>query len=248
MTLSLAERLKANNQADLPPRVVIYGTSKIGKTTFAAKSPNPVFIPTEDGLSGIPDAVSFPLVTSHDDLMACIDQLLNEEHDFKTVVLDSVDWLEQYIWDHVAEKHNKADIEAFGYGKGYVYATDEFKKVLDRLNELRIKKKMMVILIGHHQIKRYEDPSSEGYDRYCLKLHKGAEGKVQEWADAIGFATYKTHAIREDKGFNNTRVRAAGNGERVLCLEERPSFVAGNRFGLPAEIPLDFNQFISKFL
>ncbi len=247
MTVSLTERLKANSRKSLPPRIVIYGTSKIGKTTFAANAPDAVFIPTEDGLIGIPNAVSFPLVKSHADLMNCLDQLENEDHCFKTVVLDSVDWLEQHVWDFVAESHNKADIEAFGFGKGYGYATEEFKKILDRLNALRIKKKMMVILIGHHQIKRYEDPSSEGYDRYCLKLHKGAEGKIQEWADVIGFATYKTHSIKEDKGFNNTRTRAAGNGERILCLEERPSFVAGNRFSLPAEIPLDFAQFINKF-
>lgn len=244
----LMEKLKASSNTQLPPRVVIYGTSKIGKTTFAAKSSDCVIIPTEDGLSGIgSEIMQFPLCRSLDDVYEAIDLLINEEHDRKTVVLDSLDWLEPMLWRYVADKHDKIDIEAFGYGKGYTFATEEWVNLLDKLNMLRSKKNMMVILIGHHQITKFEDPNLDSYDRYGLKLHKFADGKVKEWADVIGFANYRTNVLQQDKGFNQKRGRAIGSGERMLYLEERPSFVAGNRYALPAEMPLDFKTFINSF-
>lgn len=245
---SLMERLRAQSNPNLPPRIAIYGTSKIGKTTFATQAPNCVVIPTEDGLAGLsPDVVHFPICKSLSDVYEAIDSLLTEEHDRKTVVLDSLDWLEPMLWKHVADEHNKPDIEAFGYGKGYTFATDEWITLLDKLNRLRTERGMMVIMIGHHHITKFEDPSLDSYDRYSLKLHKSGEGKVKEWADIIGFANYRTNVLQQEKGFNQKRGRAVGNGERMLYLEERPSFVAGNRFGLPAEMPLDFNTFINSF-
>lgn len=246
--MNLMERLKANSKP-MPPRVVIYGTSKIGKTTFATNAPNCVVVPTEDGLVAIDENVMrFPLCQTYGEVLEHLDALLTEEHDRKAVVLDSLDWLEPLIWDHVCKQHNQASIEAFGYGKGYAFARDEWVKLLEKLDELRAKRMMMVILIGHHKLSRFDDPASEGYDRYSLKLHVAAQGKVMEWADIIGFANYQTNVISHDKGFNQTRSRAVGQGKRMLYLEERPSYVAGNRYpNLPAEMPLDFNTFISYF-
>ncbi len=244
---SLMNRLKASSQK-LPPRIVIYGTSKIGKTTFATSAPDCVVIQTEDGLSGVSgEVLCFELSKTYEDVIANLDSLINEEHDRKTLVLDSLDWLEPMLWEYVCRQHNKPNIEAFGYGKGYQFASEEWKNLLNKLNDLRIKRNMMIILIAHHQITKFEDPSLDGYDRYGLKLHKSADGKVKEWADVIGFANYRTNVLQQDKGFNQTRGRAVGTGERMLYLEERPSFVAGNRFSLPPEMPLDFKTFISSF-
>lgn len=241
------ERLRANSKK-LPPRVIVYGTSKIGKTTWAAQAKNCVVIPTEDGLAGLPDDVmQFPLAKNYEDVLSALDELLEGEHDRQCVVVDSLDWLEPLLWDYVSRQNGKENLEAFGYGKGYIFATEAWTSLLNKLNDLRIKRGMMVILIAHHQITKFDDPSMDGYDRYSLKLHKSGQGKVMEWADVIGFANYRTNVIQQDKGFNQTRGRAVGSGERTLYLEERPSFVAGNRYGLPAELPLDFKTFITSF-
>ena len=52
-----------------PPRIMIYGAEGVGKSTFAASAPNPVFIQTEDGLGEI-DCCKFPLATKVTDASA----------------------------------------------------------------------------------------------------------------------------------------------------------------------------------
>lgn len=226
------------------PRMVVYGSHKIGKSTFAASAPNPIFIQTEDGLSGI-DTASFPLAETFQDVLDALTVLATEDHDFKTVVIDSLDWLEPLIWSATAKQHGKSDIEAFGYGKGFTMALDKWGEFLTALNYLRSTKGMAVIMLAHHQIKRFDAPDTEPYDRYQIKLHERASAKVQEWADVIGFANHRVITKDTDVGFNQKHTRAMGTGERLLYLQEQPSFMAGNRFGLPASIQLNWAAFLA---
>ena len=96
MAISLAD-LSQTGAMTAPPRAVIYGPHKIGKTTFGSEAPDPVFIPTEDGLNGIPGVTSFPLCKSYDEVMEAITALFVEDHSHKTVVVDSLDWLERLV-------------------------------------------------------------------------------------------------------------------------------------------------------
>ncbi|MGB7996541.1 ATP-binding protein [Photobacterium halotolerans] len=238
---------QSSNRHELPPRVVLYGTSKIGKTTFASNAPAPIFIPTEDGLSGISGVQAFPLCRSYQEVLNAANGLLTEDHPFKTVVIDSGDWLESLLHDHIAQAQGKNNIEDFGYGKGYGFACDEFVSFLNLLDRLRTEKQMMIIIINHHEVKQFNDPSSESYHRYSLKLHRGAQEKLQEWADVIGFATFKTMVLKESQGFNNSRNRVGGSGERILNLVEKPAWVAGNRYGLADDVPFTFEAFAAEF-
>ena len=242
----LAYLREQSNTASLPPRIVIYGTSKIGKSTFCAAAPDCVFLPLEDGLAGLHDVAAFPLATSYQQALDNLQTLIDHDHDAKTLVIDSIDWLEKLIHRHVAEAHGKSSIEEWAYGKGYVFATDEWIQLLVKLDELRAKKGMMIMLIAHHETKTFNDPLAESYHVYGLKLHKSANEKVQEWADVIGFANYKTFTLTEKTGFAE-RKRVGGSGERVLHLKQRAGFLAGNRFGMKAEIPLDFSAFDAEF-
>lgn len=222
-----------------PPRIVIYGEHGLGKSTFAAAAPSPVFIPTEDGLGAI-DTTSFPLAKSYSDIRNAIATLLEEKHDFKTVVLDSLDWSESLIWSHVAEKHGKEGIEDFDYGKGYIHAADELRDLLEGFNTLRMKRGMCVILTAHSQVKRFDDPTSESYDRFQLKLHKHASAIVQEWADIVAFASFDVYVKGEDVGFGKKRGRALEAGSRVMHTTRAPAFDAKNRYGLPPKMPLSW--------
>jgi len=223
-------------------KVVLYGPGKIGKSTTAASAEKPIGLLTEDGCSDI-NAQAFPLCQSLADVYSGIDALLNEDHDFKTVFLDSLDWLEPLLHAHVCQVNGWNDIEKPGYGKGYIAAAEEWRLLLSGFDELRNVRSMGIILIAHEQIRRFENPLTDSYDVYTLKLHQRATALVQEWADVIAFANYRTFTRKEDAGFNKKETKAIGSGERLLYLEARPAFLAGNRFGLPAELPLSAESF-----
>lgn len=224
----------------LPPRIVIHGPHGIGKTTFAADAPKPIFLPTEDGLVGV-DVDAFPLLTDFGQVMDALKAVA--EGDFKTIVIDSADWLEALIFAHTCKQSGKDNIEAFGYGKGYTLALQYWRDLLKILDWYRTEKGMTTIFLSHSEIRRFDSPEAESFDRYFVKLHKAASALLQEWADIVGFANWHTLTKESDTGFGNKRVRGIGTGERLLYLEERPSHIAKSRYPLPERVPLNWSAF-----
>src|SRR5690606_27553337 len=109
MAINLSNLVKG--AANSPPRILIFGVSGIGKTTFCADAPNPVFIQTEDGL-GTLKSDAFPLARSYDEVIEAIGSLINENHNYKTLIVDSLDWLEPLIWKKVCAVQNVETIES----------------------------------------------------------------------------------------------------------------------------------------
>lgn len=237
MSISMASLRRGTDNK--PPRILVHGTAGIGKTSFAAAAPNPVFIQTEDGL-GVLDAPTFGLLKTYDEVMQAIGALYSEEHDRQTVVLDSLDWLEPLVWAQACKDNGWANIEAAGYGKGYVAALDHWRTILDGLNALRDEKGMTVIMLAHTDIKRFDSPETEPYDRYVIKLHARASALVQEHVDCVFFANYRVATVKSDLGFNKKAVRAVGGGDRILYTAERPAFLAKNRYAMPDQLPLEW--------
>lgn len=240
MAISLASISKTTRNS-LPPRVVVHGPQKVGKSTFAAGAYNPIFIALEDGLSGIETSAfngGQPL-SSFEDVMQAIDSL-TAPNDFGTVVVDSLDWLEPLVWAHACKRNGWTSIEQPGYGKGYIEANADWRRFFDALNDLRINYGKAIVLIAHSQVKRFEAPDLEAFDRYELKLQKGPLGLAVEWADIIGFAQEETAIKKESTGFN-TRSRGVSTGRRVLHVNAKPSFIAGNRYGMPNTIDLTWS-------
>ena len=229
----------SRNDATLAPRIMLYGVEGIGKSTFAAYSPKPIFILTEDGLGSLP-VQHFPLAKNVASVMAAITTLYDEKHDYKTVVLDSLDWLEAMIWQEMEAKHDAKDL---AYGKGASIAADKWRTIVTAFDALRTKHGMNVILIAHTMIKRIDSPETEPYDRYQPKLQERSGSLIREWADAVLFANYKTIVKQSDVGFNKTVSRGVSSGERMLFTSERPAYMAKNRYGLPESIPLDWDAF-----
>lgn len=223
---------------ELPPRIVVFGVEGIGKTTFAAGAPAPIFIQTEDGLGGL-DVARFPLCQSIDDVLSAIGTLYGEQHDFGTVCLDSLDWCENLIWRQIEEKHDAKDL---AYGKGAVIAAEKWRELLEGLNALRLEKGMAVLLIAHCAIKRFDSPETEPYDRYVLKLQDRSSALVREWADAVLFANYKTVTRSTDVGFQQKVTRGVSTGERLLFTSERPAYLAKNRYALPESLPMSWQS------
>ena len=240
----MAINLKALRKTSIirPPRMVVYGTHGVGKSSFAAQAPSPVYIQTEEGLDAL-NVTAFPLARSYEEVMEAIQSLYSEDHEFKTVVLDSADWLEKLIFKQVAVNNKVTNIEDIGYGKGYGFAVDLWHNIIEGFDLLRNEKGMGVIMLAHTQIKRYDDPLSDSYDRYMLDLHKGGASIISEWCDLLMFANYRVSTVKSDIGFNQKKTRAVGVGERVLHTQERPGWVAKSRWPLPDTMPLDYEQF-----
>lgn len=229
-----------------PQKIVIYGVQGLGKTTLGATFENPILVRTEDG-AGAVDIATFPKLIETFPEMETVINTLHGEHNFKTLILDSLDWLEPIVWQQTCSLHDKSSIEEFGYGKGYTEASAQWRYLMGGFNSLRFAKGMDIVLISHADIKRYDSPEIDPYDRYQIKLHKHAFGLWQEWADMVLFCNYKTRIVKTDVGFKKEVARGAGAGERIIYTEERPAYLAKNRWGLPPEIYIGQDKSWSAF-
>ena len=229
MSLSSIER---SHGAKAPPRILLYGGEGVGKTTLAAHAPRPIFVWTEDG-TGKLEVEGFPLATSFQEVLEALGALAEEPHDYKTVVVDSLDWLEPLIWSDVCRAKGWDGIEAPGYGKGYVEADRAWSRYLQCLDYLRAERGMIVIQIAHAIVRTFNDPERDAFDRWQVKLHKSASARMKEASDAVLFANVKISTrTTADK-----KVKGTGGAMRALWTEDRAAFEAKNRFGLPFEIP-----------
>ena len=224
-----------------PLKVLIYGVQGLGKTTFGCTFQDPVLVRAEDGACSI-DVPTFPHIRCYEDMMRVIDAL-HGEHEYKTLVLDTLDWLEPMVWAYTCQclstqRHVVNSIEEPGYGRGYVEADKHWRYMMGGFDSLRYNKNMNIILVAHAEIKRFEPPDCEAYDRYQIKLHKRAWGLWQEWSDMTLFVNYRRSTIqtKDGKKEEQKKFRAVGQGDRSIYCDERPAYLAKNRWGLPHEI------------
>ena len=225
-----------------PQKAVAYGPEGVGKSTLASQFPDPVFLDTEGGTHHL-DVVRFPEVSTWDDVTAAVAQLATGEHGFKTLVIDTADWLEKRLAEHICRKANKESIEDFGYGKGYTLLAEEFAKFLASLDAL-IRRGMHVVLLAHSTVRKFESPDQAGsYDRYELKLTKQVGPLLKEWADLILFANYVTKVAESESG----RKRGVGGRERILCTTHAAAYDAKNRHGLDERLPFAFESIARVF-
>lgn len=216
-------------------------------STFGSSAPGAIFVQTEDGLGEI-NCKKFPLAHSLAEVLAELTALRDEQHDFQTVVVDSADWLERLIFDEVCREYGVRNIEKAdgGYGRGYTHALTHWRKVINLLQELRDKRGMMVILVAHAKVERFEDPENAAYDRYTPRLHKHAASLIAEWVDAVLFANKKFRVTKENDRAIAAPIGSDG-GERIIRTVGSPACIAKNRYGLPAEIPLSWQAFIDAY-
>ncbi len=222
-------------------KVVIYGPEGIGKSTFASKFPEPVFIDTEGSTKDM-DVARFETPSSWTMLMEQIRYVRSTPGVCKTLIIDTADWAEQMCIADLCSRYGKKGIEDFGYGNGYVYAREEFGRFLNALTEV-VDTGVNVVLTAHAHLKKFEQPDEMGsYDRWELKLGKKTSSQtaplVKEWADMVLFANYKTWSVAVDE--KGTKRKAQG-GARVMHTTHHPCWDAKNRYGLPDEMPFEYD-------
>jgi hypothetical protein len=215
-----------------PQKVVIYGPEGVGKTTLAGQAPEPVFLDTEGGTHHL-DVARFDAAETWEEITAAIDQLAKADHPFRTLVIDTADWLEKRLAEHLCRKANKESIEEFGYGKGWVLLAEEYARFLASLDAL-LARGMHVVFLAHATVRKFEAPDQAGsYDRFELKLSKQVAPLLKEWADVVLFATYVTRIVEKDSG----KLRGVGGKERVIFANHAAAYDAKNRHGLPDKLP-----------
>jgi hypothetical protein len=231
--------VKRGKSKEMPSKIIIYGVPKIGKSRLASQWPAPFFIDIEGGLGYLDNEVdATPRLRSFDDVMAWFKHLYESETlAAKTIVIDSLDWLEKLAQERLIKREGATSItdpscKAFAYHKGVEEAASDAIKALKWLDAIHEKHGTVAVLIAHSEVKTVDLPNQEPYSRHQLKLSKALAGKSNEWADLILFADYSFHVSKEGKTSEPKPVLFAGGSA---------SFVGGGRMMLSKELPLNYN-------
>jgi hypothetical protein len=221
----------------------IQGTDGIGKSTFGAGSIDPIFIQAEDGLSFI-NAPRFPQADTWAEMLEQIKSLVTEEHQYKTVVLDTTDAAAKLGEAYVCEQNSwssAADPKA-GYGAFYVAEENAWVHLLSGLNVLHTQKGMNVILLSHVASKAYKDPELEPYDRWEMRCNKKVNSLIKDWVDFNLFANYETQLIKDGQ-----KARGVSYGNRGLYTRFAAAYDAKSRLELPNKLEFSWNNFMEAY-
>lgn len=235
--MKLGATIKGRQEA--PKRTLVIGVEGVGKSTFASNAPAPIFLCSEDGTAQL-DIERFPAPQTWTEVLDAVFELTVAEHAHKTLVIDTLDWAEPMLWAHICERDKQDNIEAYGYGKGYVAALDEWRILIAALERMRATKKMEVVMLAHSWIKPFKNPEGQDFDRYEMKLHPKASGLIKEWCDNVLFANFETFATKDPK---TKRVKGVSSGARLLYTTRTAAYDAKNRYDLPESIPLDWGEY-----
>ena len=220
---------------ELPVKGIVYGVEGIGKTTFASKFPRPLIIDVENGSWQM--EVDRICPQTYAEFKAIIKELTADSQGYQTLVIDSADWLEKMMIQHICQGANIDSIEKYekGYGKGWNKLCEDWGSLLDALDRLRTKNGINLLFIGHSKIKRYEPADDSAYDRYTLNMSEKTCELLKKWSDLTLFVKYDTYTVEE-----NGKIKVKGGGRRVMHTSFHPCWDAKNRYGLPEKLDLNF--------
>ena len=233
--MSILEKVKRGKVAK-PRRICVYGSHGVGKTTWASRFPDALVIATEDG-SGDIDVARLSVDSALDVLQAANEASTSE---FKTIIIDSIDWFEKFVEDALHAEGFQQD-----FGKGTVEVARRIGKLFEQL-DLCIANGKTVILIAHEETKKVESVSGASWDRVQPKLSKKACGRLLEWADEVLHAEIETFVSSKDEGFGRERGIATTSGRRILKSDSHPSYVSKRR--IPLADKIDMNDPVDCFL
>ena len=222
---------------ELPVKGIVYGVEGIGKTTFASKFPRPLIIDVENGSWQM--NVDRICPQTYAEFKAIVKELSANSQGYQTLVIDSADWLEKMMIQHICQGANIDSIEKYekGYGKGWNKLCEDWGSLLDALDRLRTKNGVNLLFIGHSKIKRYEPADDSAYDRYTLNMSEKTCELLKKWSDLTLFVKYDTYTVEE-----NGKIKVKGGGKRVMHTSFHPCWDAKNRYGLPEKLDLDFSK------
>ncbi len=239
---SFLSRAKAPGAAS--SRILVYGVEGVGKSTFGAQAPNPIFLAAEDGIRHLGDVIAFPTPSGLDDVYGMLRELSAGGHDRKSLVIDTIDWLEPIIARHVCDKNNWADLESPGYGKGYTPFLEEWRKVLAELDRVRAVG-IEIILLAHAKVSNFSNPHGADYSRYEPAMNQKAAAIVKQWVDFVLFANFDDLVVAQKGRGPEVLGKGKGisTGKRVIHTTHAAAWDAKSRGSMPDVLPLDYSAF-----
>ncbi len=231
----------ATTTARQPKRIVLYGPEGVGKTSLCAFAPSPVFLQIrgETGLQTLMDAGQLPdtahvpdTIETWKGVLDVVDWLTTSKHDHKTLVIDTMDGVEQLCFDYVRKgQFEDSSAKFLNYGKGPKAALVPWRSFLQKLDKLRAAKTMGIFCIAHTAVISAPNPDADDFLRHAAALNeKTTWAATKRWADAILFYTFDV-AVSDGKG--------KGGERRIIHTKHTATHDAKNRYGLPAEIAAD---------
>jgi len=243
--MSLLDQVETKSKSfdgTVPPvRVNVQGVDGIGKSTFGANAPSSIFIQAEDGLKFIDNVARFPVIESWNQLLAQVKTLIEEPHDYKSVVLDTTDAASKFGEEFVCESNGWSGPEdkQAGYGAFYVAEENAWRKLLQGLNICFEERGMNVILLSHVGDKTIVDPTVGEYHAFQMRSNKKINSLIKDWVDFNLFADY-------DKSVNDGKPKSHGN--RILYTKYAMGFEAKSRLTIPPQLPLEWDAFHKSYL
>src|SRR6516162_9254758 len=148
-------------------RITVYGPESAGKTSLAVQFPDTLIVDTEDGSTH--QNVARIQTPTEETFFQALRALASESHHYKTVAIDTVTNVEQFIRERVLKRHKMRNIEDFGYGRGYTYVREEFNAFLTGYLDRFILAGINVVIVSHSVVKRTQPPGlSDAFDRFEL--------------------------------------------------------------------------------
>jgi len=224
------------------PRIVLVGVEGVGKTTAGAQCPDPIFLCAEDGLVGYGlENVPYTTPENWTEALRFLNYIATGDHPYKSLIIDTLDWLEPLLFSHICKRDKKESIEDYGFGKGYIMAIEEFRRFIAGLELIR-KRGILVMINAHCQIKSFNNPIGDNFDRYELKASKQLAGLVKEWADTVLFARYEILTVKD--GGKKSKAKGVGGQKRIVHTEHSAGWDAKNRYGLPVTMVFDMPEIL----
>ena len=234
-------------KAEDPIAMLVHALAKVGKTTFGSTFPKPLICDLENGTNFLTKKVDVLPWVGKDfpQIMEDLDMICAEKHSFKTIVIDSVDWLEGKIEDDVCKQNGVSTINEIQWGKGRGLAMLRLSKFFEKLTYLKGERGVNILLLAHSAIKRIEDPVFPAYDKWGLKMNDKSSALVCEWSDIIGYMSFKTEILKEEGSWGKTTNKAIVSDQRILSCTHKPAYLAGNRMNLPEELEPSYDALLN---
>lgn len=244
--MSLIDKIKKPDAR--PPIMTLCGDAGTGKSSLAATFPKPVFIRAEDGVGRIsrnvetPDA--FPAVKTANDVFDQLLALINEDHDYRTVVIDSVTALDVLFTEQIIKESGKSNIvQAYGgYGAGYAALVNMHGRIRKAAGILNERKNMAVVFIAHADLEEVQLPDVEDYARYTIAMYRKAKTHYIDNVDFVGYVRLKAFLSGDD----GERKRVRDTGDRELVCHATASSVSKNGYGITEA--LDFEDGVNPLV
>lgn len=227
ITLPTDKTVPKTSIGDYP--LLIYGDPGVGKTTLASKFPDAVFLATEPGQDAL-SVYRIP-VASWADFAHAIAALRDQDHSFKTVVIDTITNLWDMCCEYVRQKHGFMHESDLAYGKGWHLVGEEFEKRLVRLSLMD----MGLVMICHSTNR---DINQEGKSQ--TKIMPDLPTTARKVITPMVSMIFYLQVVHTDDG--ETRFIRTRASDKWIAKTRTPE---GRQ--MPDPIPLDYDQLFEAF-